>query len=249
MPEITPSKYLVTAGWSDVPHLDERTKRELLDSTPPHLRAARSEGKPSLGAGAIYPVEEESVIVDDFMIPSYWKRGYGMDVGWNRTAAVFGALDPDNDILYVYGNHYRGQAEPAVHAAAVLARGKWIKGAIDPAAKGRSQKDGEALFDQYKRLGLNLYPAINGVEAGIYEVWTRLSTGRLKIFKSCTATLAEYRLYRRDEHGKIVKDFDHAMDAMRYLVATMKYVMQNMPVPDHFQEQEVPDVLDPYVGY
>ena len=36
------------AGWDDVPHLEERTKTELLESTPPHLRDARSKGIPSL---------------------------------------------------------------------------------------------------------------------------------------------------------------------------------------------------------
>ena len=30
--------------------------------------------------------------------------------------------------------------------------------------------------------------------------------------------LAEYRLYRRDENGKIVKAHDHLMDATRYLI-------------------------------
>ena len=34
MPEITASKYLVEISWDDVPHLDEKTKRELLESTP-----------------------------------------------------------------------------------------------------------------------------------------------------------------------------------------------------------------------
>jgi len=35
MGEISASKYVVQAGWSSVPHLDEKTKRELLASTPP----------------------------------------------------------------------------------------------------------------------------------------------------------------------------------------------------------------------
>ena len=29
MPQISPSRYMVNAGWDDVPHLDEQTKREL----------------------------------------------------------------------------------------------------------------------------------------------------------------------------------------------------------------------------
>jgi hypothetical protein len=36
----------------------------------------------------------------------------------------------------------------------------------------------------YGSLGLNLQPAVNAVESGIYEVWDALSTGRLKVLDS-----------------------------------------------------------------
>ncbi len=87
MPEISASKYLVNASWKDVPHIDEKTQAELLAATPPYLRDARSKGEPSLGAGAIYPVELSEVLVDPFQIPPHWPRCYALDVGWNRTAA------------------------------------------------------------------------------------------------------------------------------------------------------------------
>lgn len=218
MPEVGPGKWLTTAGWSDVPHLDEQTQQELLASTPPYLRAARSKGEPSLGAGAIYPIPVDEITVAPFPIPAWWPRVYGMDIGWNRTAAVWGAWDRENDLIYLYTEHYRGQAEPSVHATAIKARGEWIPGVIDPASRGRAQKDGEQLITSYRELGLKLMPADNAVEAGLYAVWERLSTGRLKLFNTLQNTLAEYRLYRRDEKGKIVKQFDHAMDACRYLV-------------------------------
>ena len=218
MPEVSPSKYLVQASWEDVPHLSEKAKAELLAETPPHLRDARSKGIPSLGSGAIYPVPETDIKVDPFAIPDYWPRAYGMDVGWNRTAVVWGAHDRDTDIVYLYTEHYRGQAEPSIHAAAIRARGDWIPGVIDPSARGRSQDDGKQLLQQYTDLGLKLDLAENLVDSGIYEVWQRLSTGRLKVFAPMQNWFAEYRLYRRDENGKIVKQFDHLMDATRYLI-------------------------------
>lgn len=220
MPEITQSKYLVTCGWDDVPHLDADAKRDLLEATPPHLRDARSKGTPSLGAGAIYPIAESDVIIDPFDIPRHWPRAYCMDVGWNRTAAIWGAKDRQSNIIYLYSEHYQSAAEPSVHAQAIKSRGDWMRGAIDPASRGRSQKDGVSLLDVYKDLGLILTPAVNTVESGIYEVWQRLSGGGLKIFSNLLNTRAEYRLYRRDENGKIVKEFDHLMDCMRYLVMT-----------------------------
>ena len=214
------SKCVISATWDDVPHLSEDAKRELMASIPPFQRDARSKGVPQLGAGAIYPVPESDFVVDDFPIPKHWPRAYGMDVGWNRTAVPWGALDRETGTLYLYAEYYRGQAEPSVHATAVKARGEWIPGVIDPAARGRSQRDGEQLLQDYRDLGLDLLPAVNAVEAGLYTVWERLSGGRLKVFRSMSNWLSEFRLYRRDEKGRIVKQNDHLMDATRYLVVS-----------------------------
>jgi phage terminase large subunit-like protein len=211
---------ITQCGWDDVPHLDEHAKAALLAKLMPHQRQARTKGVPALGAGAIYPVDEEDIVCDDFKLPAYWPRAYGMDVGWNRTAAIWGAEDRETDTTYLYSEYYRGQAEPSVHAAAIRSRGEWIPGAIDPASRGRSQKDGEQLMQSYTDLGLLLTPADNGVESGIYDTWERLSTGRIKVFRSLQNWLAEYRIYRRDLNGKIVKQNDHLMDGTRYHTKT-----------------------------
>lgn len=224
MPEISPSKYLVQAGWDSVPHLDEKTKRELLEATPPHLREARSQGVPSMSAGAIYPVPLVDIEVDPFPIPVHWPRGYALDVGWKCTAALWGAKDPASQTIYLYAEHYRGHELPAVHAASIKARGEWIKGAIDPAARGRAQRDGEKLIAEYQMLGLNLVPANNEVHSALDAIWEMLVTGRIKVFRTLQNFKNEYRLYRRDEHGNIVKDFDHIMDAFRYLIRTWEAI-------------------------
>jgi len=218
MPEVTSSKYLVQAGWDDVPHLAEQTKAELLRSTMPYMRDARSKGTPSLGAGAIYPIPESEIMVDPFAIPRHWVRCYGMDVGWKRTAALWCAIDRDTDTAYIYTEHYMGKNHPSTHATSIRARGEWIPGVIDPAARGRSQRDGEQLLVDYINLGLDLQPTQNAVEAGIFAVWERLSTGRLKVFSTCQYFWYEYRFYRRDQNGNIVKENDHLMDCLRYIV-------------------------------
>ena len=212
------SRFCVQATWEDVPHIDEKTKADLLASMPPHMRDARTKGIPMLGSGAIYPLPESAYVCEPFEIPAFWPKAYGLDVGWNRTAAVWGAWDRQSDVVYIWSEYYVGQAVPAVHASGIAARGVWMKGAIDPASAGSSQKDGSKLIEEYGLLGLNLFPADNAVEAGIHAVYQRMATGRLKIFATCRALVSEIRIYRRDEAGKIVKENDHAVDGLRYLI-------------------------------
>lgn len=220
MGAVSDSRYLVQAGWKDVPHLSEDVRVEMEAETPPHQRKARMQGIPSLGAGAIYPIEEEVFVVPPFQLPAYWPRAYSLDVGWNRTAALWGAHNREEDVVYLYAEHYRGEAAPSIHADAIKARGEWVPGVIDPAANGRSQVDGQRLLATYVGLGLHLVPAENSVEAGIYQVLQRLEAGRLKVFSTLVNWLAEYRIYRRDEKGKIIKAHDHLMDDTRYLIVS-----------------------------
>jgi Terminase RNaseH-like domain len=214
-------KIAIMAGWDDVPHLDEDTKKTLLLGYPPHMRDARTKGIPRMGAGAIYPVSEDDYKISPIALQPHWPRVGGLDVGWNTTACLWAALDRDSQQVYIYAEHYRGKAEVAVHASAIAARGAWIPLAIDPASRGRSQHDGRSVIEQYEAHGLNIHIADNAREAGIFRVWTMLSEGRLKIFSTCANLLAEMRIYRRDERGNIVKSHDHAVDALRYLCGSL----------------------------
>jgi phage terminase large subunit-like protein len=225
------NRHYVQAGWDDAPHLSQEEKEKYLAKVPAYQRDARSKGIPQLGSGAIYPVGELEIVVDDFSLPAHFARAFGMDVGWNKTAAIWGAKDRESGVIYLYSEHYQGEAQPPVHAEAIKARGDWIPGVIDPASRGRSQHDGQQLIAQYRALGLSLQNADNSVEAGIYQVWTLLTAGQIKVFQSCRNWFDEYRLYRRDEKGKIVKSRDHLMDATRYLIMSGRSCMRTKPIP------------------
>jgi phage terminase large subunit-like protein len=227
--ETESGKWVIQATWDDVPHLSPEAKAELLASIPPYQREARSKGVPQLGSGAIYQVPESDIVVSDFQIPEYFPRAYGLDVGWNRTAGIWGARDNETGVTYLYSEHYVGQAQPILHAQSIKGRGSWIPGVIDPAARGRSQADGTQLIEIYRECGLSLTPALNAVEAGIYEVWQLMTSGKLKVFRSLGNWLSEFRLYQRDQDGKIVKQNDHLMDATRYLVMSGRDLMRTKP--------------------
>jgi hypothetical protein len=220
------SRYVDLIGWDDSPHLmpphvDKEVLDELEADMLPHQRQARRTGRPALGAGAVYPVEEDSFLIDPIAIPDHWERAYGFDVGWKKTAALFGARDPDTDTHYLTGEYYVGEAMPVVHAHGIRAMMKWdYRGAIDPASRGRGQRDGKRLMLEYEDLELNIEKADNAIAAGLHHVLVALQTGQLKVFRTLPYFLREFRLYRRDENGKIIKENDHLMDAMRYLLYT-----------------------------
>lgn len=235
------SRALITAGWDDVPHLDATTKEQLLEETPPWLRDARSKGIPSLGAGAIYPIQESTIKCDPFVIPAHWPKAYALDVGWNWNAVLWGAWDLDNMVLYIYAEYKAGEQLPQVHAEAIKGRGKWIHGVIDPAANGRAQKDGDQLKANYETAGLTLTNADNSLHAGLHNCWLDLSVGRIKVFSPLQSFFKEYRLYRRDEKGNIVKKNDHLMDTMRYLRMSGRGVARVKPAKLVAGTQSGPD--------
>jgi len=222
--------HVTFVDWSDIPHLSEDAKRELLATIPPVQRDARTKGIPQLGAGAIYPILEEEFVIKPVRLEAHWLRAYALDVGWNRTAALFCAWDRETDTIYAYDEIYKSEAEPAVIAEAIKARGgKWMQGVIDPASRGRQQSDGSQLMTKYIQLGLNLSIANNAVEAGIFEVWQRLSTNRFKVVETLQNFRTEIRIYRRDEKGRVVKERDHLMDTARYFVMSGKDVAMTAP--------------------
>jgi phage terminase large subunit-like protein len=217
---VVADRFVINVTWDDAPHLDEAEKARLLRGIPEYQRDARTKGIPILGSGAIYPIAEEDILIEDFPIPKHWPQAYGFDVGWDCTAALWGAWDMDKGekgTLYVHSVYKRGHAEPIIHATNIKSRGDWINGVSDPAARQSNQNDGTKLFEEYRKLGLNLYVADNAVEAGLFDVYQGFVAGEIKIFKSCMDLIEEKRLYRRDKNGKVIKAKDHLMDCLRYL--------------------------------
>lgn len=213
------AKWVASVTWEDIPHINDEVKKALYNSFPDHEKEARSKGIPSVGSGKIYPILESDFVISPFKIPPYWPKCYALDVGFRRTACIWGAIDPDSGIVYLYDEYYCGQALPEVHAAAIKRRGNWIPGVIDPAARKSSERDGRKLLDEYKQLGLDLQLADNSIEAGILKMLGRLSNGQLKLFRNCQNFLSEYRIYRYNDKGEPAREQqDHLMDATRYLL-------------------------------
>jgi hypothetical protein len=212
--EISRTSFLL--DMDDVPHLSAKEKAKILRGVPSWQLQARKSGIPGHGVGAIYPIPVQNMLIDPFQIPAHWPRSAGMDPGWNCTAVCWFAWDIDKGGAVMYDEYYVGQQHPAVHAAAINSRGRWIPIVIDPAAQKARGHDGERLLDVYRDLGLNVSEADNTVVSGIVKVWDMLSTSQLRVFRTCVNWQKEVGLYRRDEKGEIIKRNDHLMDATRY---------------------------------
>jgi phage terminase large subunit-like protein len=209
------SKILITCGWDDVPHLDEEWKRKTMAATPGYLREARMLGIPTAGIGKVYPIEEDMFVIKPVPIQPHWRRVFGFDHGYFNTACVWMAYDKDTDTVYLYADYKRGEVPIDLHAMAIRSRGDWIPGVGDAAARNG---DGEQIIHAYQARGVKMRLPNKSVDAGIQEVHSRLSTGRLKVFNTCQKWLDEFRRYRYDEKQRVVKEHDHLMDATRYAI-------------------------------
>ena len=231
MPDPVLSRYTVMASWADCPHLDAASQAEMLLEYPAYQRDARSKGIPALGSGTVFPVPEGEVRCMPFEIPSHWPRAFGLDTdagaGW--TAAVWLAWNRETNTGYIYDSMKRSHAEPAVTIDAVKARGAWIPGIADAAGLAVTVNDAEQVISILKRGGLDVRLPKKGVEAKIQILWELLSSGRLKVFSNCGQWFDEFRLYRRDEKGRIVKKDDHLIDATLYVCDDGREVMKTAP--------------------
>lgn len=88
---------------------------------------------------------------------------------------------------------------------------------IDPSAGSMK----ETIFRNGRFAALD---ADNNVKDGIGTTGVMLRKGEIKISERCTSTIDEMGMYRWDEKAvedKPIKEFDHAMDALRYSAQTM----------------------------
>lgn len=229
--DLQPNQALVTAGWDDAQHMTDEMKEEKLKGISPHERDMRTKGVPLMGAGLIFPFSDDELEVDPFEIPKYWPQIIGIDFGFTHPfGAAKLAWDREADVVYVTACYHSTKEIPAVHAITVKAWGEfpvaWPADGI-----GTEKGTGKQLYNAYKDAGLKLLPSWathppkpgeeegkggTSVEAGILDLYTRMESGRLKVFRTCRKWFEEKRMYHRDQKGQIVKLGDDVLSATRY---------------------------------
>lgn len=227
----------------DAMHFTPEAIASIIEAYPEHERDVRTKGIPRMGSGSVFgSVREENVLIDPLpMIPDHWPRICAIDFGFSHaTALTWLAIDRDTDTTYVYDCYRVIKEVPAIHRTAWGARGEWIPCAW-PAdgLNATSAGDGVALAVQYRNMGMKMIgePAMlpaggmdgeqvksrKSVEAQIMMMLQAMKEGRLKIYKTLEPLIEEFRMYYRDENGKIVKQNDDAVDSLRYAWISRRY--------------------------
>jgi hypothetical protein len=161
--------------------------------------------------GLVYPDFARCVV--SVRAPAGRKVG-GLDFGLrNPFAAVWGVLDRD-DVLWLTGEHYSREQTLAYHAAHLPRDVTWY---ADP--------EGAREIRELRCAGFAIRKGDNALRPGIAAVRARLEDGGLRVVAGCCPNLlAEAGLYRYDPetrgHSEApVKEHDHALDALRYLIS------------------------------
>lgn len=247
-----PGVHVTNITWDDVPHLSETAKALILSECPKFMRDARSKGIPVAGEGRIYQIEESRIICDPFQIPKHYKWVFGFDVGFYHTAAVFLAIDCDNDNWYAVEDYDDGGLDEVsgevidytIHATRIKARSMALAGFVMPGVGDCAELDkrsGKSYQALYKECGLDITLANKGIDAGLTAVQAKFANGTLKIFNTPkTAGLRKEINQYSQEKGKPIKLNNHRPDGLRYGVLSGKLVAKNKSVGKvTFQEHSV----------
>jgi len=227
--EKNPDRGVVQMTIDDAPHIRDEDKASIIASYAPHEVEARTRGVPTLGSGLVFPIEQSVISVAPFDIPSHWPRIGGLDFGYDHPfAAAELVYDKQNDTLYVVRTFRIARRTPMDHAAVLRFWGDltfaWPHDGLQ-----HDKGSGITLASQYKKNGLRLtqnkatFPDGSlGVEAGLFEMLMRFQSGRLKIFSDQVELFQEIQTYHRVD-GKIVKEYDDIISAVRYAVMMRRY--------------------------
>ena len=247
MNNLQPGQSLVNATWDDASekiqtmngeqgHLSEVVMEQILSSYSPHEREMRRYGRPSIGSGLIFPINEEKLMVDPIHIEDHWPRIAAIDFGWDHpTAVVWGAIDRDEDIFYVYDCYRMSKASPASHAEVIRARPHFIPIAYPHDGNRRDSMGNPGLADQYRNLGCNMRldhftnpPALgenkggNSIEEGLMAMIQAMENDKFKVFSTLPDWFEEFRMYHR-KGGKVVPLRDDLMSATRYAFQSQRF--------------------------
>ena len=197
-------------------------------------------GEWATAEGVVYESFEADVHVRD-MDTTGWRRAMGVDVGTKNPTCILTVYQRgDDDRVHVGNEFYKAGMSSRTILKAIMDEADRVKPefiAIDPSAV--------AYIIDLQTAGYPAYPANNDVLVGIQRVktvieavsempddWDEALDGKFKpeslfsVSPMCQNLIEEFGMYafaanHKIETDKPVKEFDHSMDALRYVCSRL----------------------------
>lgn len=219
--------FLVQASTYDNPHLPSDYVASLEESYSGSFARAEIHGEFVAHEGLVYPEFSQQVhVLDDFPIQQKKQRAYvGIDFGYTNPAAMLLFTLDSDDRVWIWREFYERKVlveDQIKQLKAWKAEGFDLQMTFpDPSEPG--------FIQQIINAGFPAQPADNAIMEGVQEVTRKIAKkedGRPALFvlgPSCPNLIKEFMTYAYPEgkdgvakNEKPAKQFDHAMDALRY---------------------------------
>ncbi|QBF27166.1 DNA packaging protein [Pseudomonas tructae] len=227
-------QYMQRATWADAPHLTEKIKAELLSAYPAWQRDMRTRGEPLLGTGLIFDFGDDEIKCAPFPCPDHFWVINAIDFGWDHPQAhVQLWIDMEADVIYVAQAWKKSRTTPVTAWGTVKTWAQHVPTAWPSDGLQSEKSSGEQQKAAYVDAGWAMLPEHAtwpdggvGVEAGLVEMYERMTTGRWKVFSHLSDFFEEKMSYHRDESGRIVKLNDDVLSASRYAYMMRRFARQ-----------------------
>ncbi len=199
-----------------------------------------------IAEGVIYSMFQRSMVIKKVPLSvKIVKKWIGVDYGQsNATVFLLIGLGSDNRIYIIDEYYHQGKESQVQKSPSKYAKDFWkwlIKNGvdempvvydyifIDPSAKGFMLQLHEEGIKKIRQ-------ADNEVLRGIELVSSIIDNDMLRVLEHCTNTISEFSAYRWDpkaqEKGedRPIKQFDHAMDALRYVCNGNRVMLQRLVI-------------------
>jgi hypothetical protein len=238
-PDIT----VIHGSIHDNPILDPENVEFVLSQYPEQERQAREFGRFMHMGGLVYDDGFEGCLTKREVAPADikpWDIVVGIDPGLKNAAFIWGGFDSENR-CFIFDEVLLQEKTPKDYADAIrTVNARWgIREpmyVIDPSARNRSLVNAEDVESVLQSQGIFCTYGYNAVEAGVQQVRLRIQNGMLKVSPRCLGLrdeAEEYRMKdREDGEFEVVKENDHRLDALRYLVASRLWA------PEHEEGNE-----------
>ena len=213
------------SSW-DNPYLPQDEIQKAKDTLPPERFAQEYEASFQKTQGLVYKEFSRQKHLYEKLPEGRYERLGGIDFGYRNPAAILTCCY-DGEKLFVEDEWYKRERTDA-QIAEYAATCKFDAVFPDPENAGG--------IEELRRAYMNVREVNKGkgsIDAGIQSVREMLIKGSLKINKRCANLISEFEMYsydddqiERNEKENPIKAYDHALDALRYVVSTATVVPQ-----------------------